>query len=266
MPENKPGLNNRPYVLSIAGFDPSAGAGLLSDIKCFEQHKVYGFGICTAHTVQTDSSFISCDWMDAAQIIAQLKPLMDKFSIEACKIGLIKDTSVLLEVISYIKSSNQHTKIVLDPVLKSSSGFSFHNWELSRLTPVLNLLDLITPNYQEMQRMGNSDNVEEMAGLWSMYCPVLLKGGHNTKSPGTDFLFRADKAVVEFPGSEGKVYQKHGSGCVLSASITANLALGFSLEQACRKAKHYTEHFLKSNESLLGYHSLSTKTNISDDR
>lgn len=263
---DKQGFDNRPYVLSIAGFDPSAGAGVLSDIKCFEQHEVYGFGICTALTVQTDASFISCDWMDASQIIAQLKPLMEKFAIGACKIGLIKDSAVLLEVASYIRSVNQNIKIVLDPVLKSSSGFLFHHWELSGLTAVLSQLDLITPNYQEMQRMGNSENVEEMASIWSAYCPVLLKGGHNNNAPGTDFLFRAEKASLAFPGNGENVYQKHGSGCVLSASITANLAHGFPLDEACRKAKHYTEIFLKSNESLLGYQSLSTKTTISDDR
>lgn len=248
-------------MLSIAGYDPSAGAGVLSDIKCFEQHKVYGFGICSALTVQTDTSFISCEWMDTPQIIAQLKPLMDKFSIAACKIGLIKDSSVLLEVISYIKTNNQHIKIVLDPVLKSSSGFSFHHWDLERLTATLSQLDLITPNYLEMQRMGNSENAEEAAGIWSAHCPVLLKGGHNDKAPGTDFLFCADKAVMAFTSTSSEVYQKHGSGCILSASITANLALGHSLNGACRKAKQYMELFLNSNESLLGYHSSSPKNN-----
>ncbi|WP_225869637.1 hydroxymethylpyrimidine/phosphomethylpyrimidine kinase [Pedobacter psychroterrae] len=258
---DKQDMDKRPYVLSIAGFDPSAGAGVLSDIKCFEQHQVYGFGICTALTVQTDASFISCEWMNASQIIAQLKPLMDKFDVRACKVALIKDSSVLLEVISYIKSNNQHTKIILDPVLKSSSGFSFHHWDLEGMTAVLTRLDLITPNYQEMQHMGNSENAEETARMWSAHCPVLLKGGHNSKAPGTDFLFCADKAVMAFAITWGEVYQKHGSGCVLSAAITANLALGFPLDEACRKAKHYTELFLKSNESLLGYHSLSPKIN-----
>src|SRR5690349_11279118 len=118
---------NRLYVLSIAGFDPSAGAGVLADVKCFEQHEVYGFGICSALTVQTDSDFIKNDWLDAAQIINQLAPLLAKFPIAACKIGLIKDRVVLLEVIAYLKLHIPSLKIVVDPVLKASSGYEFHD-------------------------------------------------------------------------------------------------------------------------------------------
>ena len=243
----------RPYVMSIAGFDPSAGAGLLADIKCFEQHKVYGFGVCSALTVQTDVSFISSEWKDAKQIIGQLSPIMNKFSIAACKIGLVKDLAVLLEVVSFMKSINERIKLILDPVLQSSSGYSFHDWNLEGLMPVLSKLDLITPNYQEMQRMGNRFNVEQAAATWSTHCPVLLKGGHNETAPGRDILFQQDK-VIEIETTLPSVYEKHGSGCVLSAAITANLSLGCSLEEACRKGKIYTAQFLQSNSSLLGYH------------
>ena len=251
--DQKVTIAKRPYVMSIAGFDPSAGAGLLADIKCFEQHKVYGFGVCSALTVQTDASFISCQWIDASKIIGQLVPIIDKFSIVACKIGLVKDLAVLLEVISFIKSINEHIKIILDPVLQSSSGYSFHDWNLEHLMPVLSKLELITPNYQEMQRMGNSLSAEQTAAAWSTHCPVLLKGGHNETAPGRDILFQQDK-VIEIETTLDSVYEKHGSGCVLSAAITANLSLGYSLEEACRLGKIYTAQFLQSNSGLLGYH------------
>jgi hydroxymethylpyrimidine/phosphomethylpyrimidine kinase len=68
--------DHRPYVISIAGFDPSAGAGVLSDLKCFEAHRVYGFGICSALTIQTDSDFLKNDWLSDTQIIDQLHPLL----------------------------------------------------------------------------------------------------------------------------------------------------------------------------------------------
>src|SRR5690349_12233901 len=109
-------LANRPYAISIAGFDPSAGAGVLADVKCFEQHQVYGFGICSALTVQTDSEFLKNDWLDSSQIIAQLEPLMAQFKVSACKIGLINNVSVLLEVVSFIKSKDTDLKIIVDPV------------------------------------------------------------------------------------------------------------------------------------------------------
>lgn len=248
---------NRPYALSIAGFDPSAGAGVLADVKCFEQHEVYGFGICSALTVQTDSDFIKNDWLDAGHIIDQLAPLLAKFPVTACKVGLIKDTAVLLEVITYLKLQVPTLKIVVDPVLKASSGYEFHDWKdsLAILAPILKQIDLITPNYPEMLNMGGKAEVHATAKAWATLCPVLLKGGHIAENTGTDYLFE-QCMIHELKPGVPKIHQKHGSGCVLSASATAYLAKGFTLLNACTQAKRYIEHFLNSNNTLLGYHKL----------
>lgn len=247
----------RPYVMSIAGFDPSAGAGILADIKCFEQHEVYAFGICTALTVQTDHVFLKNEWLNAGQIIDQIAPLLAAFQISAVKIGLIKDITVLLEVITYLKQQQSVIKIVMDPVLSASAGYTFHNWKdgLKLLLPVLKQIDLITPNYLEMKRLGNETEVFTTAQTWSAYCPVLLKGGHIDTHLGTDFLYIDGEVNVLKPGTTD-IHQKHGSGCVLSAAITAGLAKGKVLPEACIWAKAYTELFLNSNETLLGYHKL----------
>lgn len=246
-------LGERPYVMSIAGFDPSGGAGVLADVKCFEQLEVYGFGVCSALTVQTDDHFLDCEWMSSAQIIAQLEPLLVKFRIQACKIGLIRNMEVLVEVLNFITTTDQEIKIVLDPVLKASSGFQFHHWDAVQLNAVLGLIDLITPNYEEMLNMGHAQTAEETASLWAVHCPVLLKGGHNPSAVGTDLLFEREGLTELKPGviTGG---QKHGSGCILSAAITANLALGHTLTAACKLGKIYTEDFLNSNNTLLGYH------------
>lgn len=250
-------VTERPYVMSIAGFDPSAGAGILADIKCFEQLDVYGFGVCSALTVQTDSHFIKNEWLETSQIIAQLKPLLASFQVSACKIGLIKDVPALLEVVSFLKAENPDLKIVVDPVLKASSGYGFHDWAngLNLLKPVLEKITLITPNYLEMQSLGGDENVTDSASKWAQYCAVLLKGGHNTAAPGTDYLYDQTTVKALKPLHTG-VHQKHGSGCVLSAAIVAQLAKGNSLPEACKQAKTYTEHFLNSNKTLLGYHKL----------
>lgn len=247
----------RPYVISIAGFDPSAGAGLLADIKCFEQHEVYGFGVCSALTVQTDNEFLSNEWQTAQQIIDQAAPLLKKFKVLACKIGLIQNLEVLQEVLDFLKMQVRDLKIVLDPVIKASAGYGFHGWQdsLTRLIPVLAQLDLITPNYTEMEILAGNLGVHVAANAWSAHCAVLLKGGHAPFNPGTDYLFelggyRKLKPLVNH------IEQKHGSGCVLSAAITARLAHGYSLTEACSLAKVYIEHFLNSNTSLLGYHKL----------
>lgn len=246
----------RPYVISIAGFDPSAGAGVLADVKCFEQHQVYGFGVCSALTVQTDDAFLQNSWLSAEQIIDQLAPLLTRFKIEACKIGLIQSISVLQEVVEFLRSRAAAVKIVTDPVLKASAGYEFHDWqdEILKLAPVLRQIDLITPNYHEMLSLSSNEDVMINARRWAQYCPVLLKGGHNHLSPGTDYLFVQDNIDELKPGT-GKIYQKHGSGCVLSAAITANLASDHTLRDACKYAKVYIEKFLNSNTTRLGYHS-----------
>lgn len=245
----------RPNVLTIAGLDPSGGAGMLADIKCFEQHKVYGFGICTALTIQNDTAFFKAEWLDLQQLIDQLNPLMHKFHISACKVGLIKDLPLLAMLLEYLKRQQPHIKVVLDPILKASAGFEFHNWKMddADLKSVLKNIDLITPNYLEMSSISNKKEILSAAREMAERCPVLLKGGHNAQMPGYDYLIKQDK-VHELPPVLKGVYLKHGSGCVLSAAITANLALGNSYLDSCRKAKKYTELFLNSNDTNLGYH------------
>jgi hydroxymethylpyrimidine/phosphomethylpyrimidine kinase len=247
----------RPYVMSIAGFDPSAGAGVLADVKCFEQLEVYGIAVCAALTVQTDTHFLKNEWLSAEQIIEQFAPLLSKFKVAACKIGLIKNTRVLLEVVSYLRSHRPEIKIVLDPVLKASAGYEFHDWKdgLNKLEPILKQIDLITPNYPEMLSLGGKNTVEASAKIWAAYCPVLLKGGHLKVATGTDYLFTG-KETHELKPVMRNLHPKHGSGCVLSAAITAQLAKGDDLLTACTGAKKYVEKFLSSNPSLLGYHKL----------
>jgi len=243
--------------MSIAGFDPSAGAGLLADIKCFEQHEVYGFGVCSALTVQTDDEFLSNEWQTAQQIIDQAAPLLKKFRPSACKIGLIQNLEVLQQVLDFLKKQVPDLKIVLDPVLKASAGYDFHDWHdgLTRLIPVLKQLDLITPNYNEMKVLAGNLDVLVAANAWSAHCALLLKGGHSPLKPGTDCLFESG-GYRKLKPLANHIEQKHGSGCVLSAAITARLAHGHTLAEACSLAKAYIEQFLNSNTSLLGYHKL----------
>ncbi|MFD2514820.1 hydroxymethylpyrimidine/phosphomethylpyrimidine kinase [Pontibacter locisalis] len=246
--------DTRPYVLSIAGFDPSGGAGILADIKAFEQHGVYGFGVCSALTVQSDTDFLKVQWLSAQEIMEQLEPLVSKFKIRACKIGIGQSMDVLLEVILYLKRRQPHIQIVLDPVLKASAGFNFHGaLEDQQLKAVLQEITLATPNYNEIQQLNPDLPPTNAAKEMAKRCAILLKGGHNPEAPGTDYLF-TQNSCTPFEPTLLSVSPKHGSGCVLSASIAANLALGYTLDEACRRGKRYTESFLSSNDTLLGYH------------
>jgi hydroxymethylpyrimidine/phosphomethylpyrimidine kinase len=244
----------RPYALTIAGFDPSGGAGVLADCKTFEQHAVYGFGVCTAWTVQTDDSFLNLHWLSSEQIIEQLQPLMNKFMITACKIGIIDSPETLLDVIGFLKESMPSIQIVWDPVLKASAGYDFHSVEAFHdLDAILAAVTLVTPNYSELQQLQSITGKELIKNERAVLGSVLLKGGHRPDALGTDTLYEPAGHTLIEAGVE-KVFPKHGSGCVLAAAITARLALGQSLQEACRGAKQYVESFLNSNQSLLGYH------------
>ncbi|MDQ4141986.1 MAG: hydroxymethylpyrimidine/phosphomethylpyrimidine kinase [Bacteroidota bacterium] len=242
----------RPYVLSIAGLDPSGGAGLLADIKTFEQNQVYGFGVCSALTVQTDDQVLKVQWLDSAEIINQMEPLLKKFKVAACKIGIVQNWEVLLKILKYLKSALPGLPIVLDPVLKASAGFTFQ-FNLENWQTILPFLKVITPNYEEWQQLEANQNSEESAARLSFNCAILLKGGHHPQKPGTDFLFQNGECTA-IPPTLTSIFPKHGSGCVLSSAIAANLAKGYALTEACQQAKNYTEQFLSSSPNLLGHH------------
>ncbi|MCF6401768.1 hydroxymethylpyrimidine/phosphomethylpyrimidine kinase [Chitinophaga filiformis] len=247
--------DRRPYVISLAGLDPSAGAGLLADIKTFEALGVYGLGVCTAITVQTDSRFLSVEWQSAGQIIAQATPLMETYPVAYCKIGIVRDAATILEVIEAIKAIQPDVRFILDPVLKASAGYTFHDTtQLSVWKQVLQQVYLLTPNYQEAQLLSGEEDGHAAASALAAYSAVLLKGGHRQDRQGVDSLYIGRTDIIDIPASIETVFPKHGSGCVLSAAITAQLAAGSSLPVACIKAKLYTEKFLASHSSLLGYH------------
>lgn len=245
----------RPIVLSIAGFDPCGGAGVLADIKTVEQYRCLGMAINTGYTNQVEDRFISVKWVPVDEIIIPLQTLMDRYPIEVVKIGIIENLQVLAEVIRALKQKNQTLKIIWDTVLAASDHFTFmEQVDQQELENVLKQLYLITPNRQEAIRLGGHPGEMAAAKALSTHCPVLLKGGHREAEKGNDYLLKDQQclkleAVVTHP-----LAPKHGSGCILSSAIAANLALGYPLEDACKHAKYYIETILNSNPNLLAYH------------
>jgi hydroxymethylpyrimidine/phosphomethylpyrimidine kinase len=247
----------RPIVISIAGFDPSNGAGLTADIKTFEQHQVYGLSVCTAITLQTEDEFIDIRWEKIEDVIKAIKLLLEKYPVSVVKTGILPSLDYLDKIVTFLNSNYPNIKIIIDPILKSSTGFDFikdSNKEL--FYSILKKCYLITPNLNEAILITGSKNELEAAKEISNYCNVLLKGGHHTEKLGIDFLY-TDNNVTEFKPSHTNGSAKHGSGCILSAAITANLALDRSLEESCKLSKHYIETILLSNNTLLAYHHVS---------
>jgi hydroxymethylpyrimidine/phosphomethylpyrimidine kinase len=246
---------NRPFALTVAGFDPSAGAGILADVKTFEQHNVYGFAINTANTIQTENEFFEIEWTNLEFVLKSIEKLFENYFIEAVKIGIIPSLDYLAAIVFTIKKLSPKTKIVWDTVLKSSTDFDFLNIENQTvLIEILTKTDLITPNYNEILQLSTKEvNVETNVKILSKYCAVLLKGGHNPNEMGVDYLY-TDNEIHQLLPKTNDCHEKHGSGCVISSAIAANLALEQNLKTACEKAKIYTENFLSSNSTKLGFH------------
>ncbi len=251
---------NTPYIISIAGFDPSGGAGLLADMKTIENIGGYGLGICSAITFQNESEFAGLKWVTPKDMLSQLTLLQKKYPVKYLKIGLIQDENVLCMLIRHLKKINNDVKIIWDPVIKASAGYIFHEqWNKNTLLQILKEITLITPNTDEI------DFILELLEISTVQlndfikkhdtCDFLVKAMIVENNQIKDVFFDKQDKIM-FKGRIYPGYEKHGSGCVFSSSVTTFLAKGYSISRACKMAKKYVEYFLLSSKTKLGLHHL----------
>ena len=233
----------RPYCLTIAGFDPSGGAGVLADCKTFEQNKTQGLAVITANTLQTEDSFNRVDWIANDLILEQLHLLLDRYKIQFIKIGLISSGDLLEKIIRILHEKCDDPTIVWDPILSASAGGEFDTKRFNEfLKNDICKNILITPNLPEYKSLE----------LNKQTSTIYLKGGHS-EHLGKDVLYFGGK---EFPFSPHVKtdFSKHGTGCIFSSALLANLALEYPMIKACLRAKRYVEKRIISNPTLLAYH------------
>ena len=241
----------RPILISIAGFDPSGGAGVLADVKTFEAHKCYGMSVLTANTVQTEDQFESVEWINSEAVLNQLELLLNSHEVTGVKIGLIESFELVSKIASRIKEKSNGIIVIWDPILTASAGFEFHD-EVD-FNSTLEHIDWITPNQIELDKLLKwAPGLDGLGGLTSN-TQVYLTGGHG-EVVGRDILY-SKESKLEFR-SRGEFAQKHGSGCVLSSTFLANLAKGKTIKKAGLLTKDYVTRFFKSEKGLLGYHKL----------
>ena len=246
----------RPRVLVIAGYDQSGGAGVLADIKTLEAHAVYGYAVCTAMTFQNEREITRIEWLPETAVYEQIDLCFAAGSFAWVKMGITASMSSAAAIIRHVRRHNPEARVVLDPVIRASSGTEFwvglNGWE-----EVAEQCFLVTPNWEEIRWLYPGDEVEERCRALSRKgTHIFLKGGHRPAYPGRDELWsQGEVEILEADG--GLVYPKHGSGCVLASSLTANLSLGYPLPVAAARAKRYTANFLISNKTLLGWHHLA---------
>lgn len=252
---------NKKCVLTIAGSDSGAGAGIQSDIKTFKNHGVYGLSVVTAVTAQNTKGVQSSLSMPARIIDAQLKSVFDDFDIKAAKTGMLAGSGAIELIARYIKK-NKNLKLVVDPVIYSKNSFTMLNKQgISSLKKLLlKQTYLLTPNIPEAEiltgiSIDSLDDLETSAlMLFELGAKnVLVKGGHLKHSIGlplgTDVLFDGKRFYL-FNTNYISTGNTHGIGCTLSAAITANLALGNDLIASIDKAKAYVVKSLKRTQKI----------------
>lgn len=232
-------------VLTIAGSDSSGGAGIQADLKTFSAHGVFGMSVITAVTAQNTLGVWGVQDISPDIIARQIEAVFDDIRVDAVKIGMVSQVKTI-EVISE-KLRNYHPQhIVVDTVMVSKSGYHLLNpeAEATLVNKLLPAATVVTPNIPEAevicQMSIRSLQDMEIASrkIFDMGPQnVLLKGGH-LEGDSTDILYDG-KNYIYFSSPRVNTINTHGTGCTLSSAITANLALGYSIEQSVSMAKEY---------------------------
>jgi hydroxymethylpyrimidine/phosphomethylpyrimidine kinase len=244
----------RPKVLVVAGYDQSGGAGVLADVKTLEAHGVYGFAVVTGLTFQNERRISRVQWLSEADIFEQIDLCFERGDFEWVKMGVTQSMGSAAAIVGHLKRWRPDVRVILDPVIRASSGRDFWGADNKGWEELAAACFLVTPNWEEIGELYAVGKEMEYCRELSGKGPnIYLKGGHNRMYPGRDYLWSSGEVQELDP--EGEVYAKHGSGCVLASSLTANLALGYSPGEAAVRAKRYTARFLASNKTLLGWHS-----------
>lgn len=248
-------MNNLPHpappvVLTIAGFDPSGGAGISADLKTFAAHNCYGVAAITALTVQNTQGARSVKPLNAGLLKESVNCLLEDGRIRAVKIGLIASASNA-RALAEILAANSELPAVLDPVVRSSSGLALlepEGLELLR-TDLLGRVMVVTPNLDEASALTGS-RVENLEGMKQAARrlvemgarAVVVTGGHLDKAMD---VFFDGKDLETFIGDRIKPDNTHGTGCTFSSAVAANLALGRQLRDAVMLAKAYVAEAIR---------------------
>ena len=240
------------YALTIAGFDGSAGAGILADVKAMAHFGVYCEAVCTALTQQNEDEFVAPGWVIWERIEAQLETLFKKRKFKYVKIGLVEKAKVLQRIVEFVREKSPDAYIIWDPIANASAGFHFlRAAEQNKFMPVMKQIDLVTPNQEEFGFLGLGLAASRGTFELGKDFALLLKGGHSKEKDAVDILWDRDGKQYKFSSPRLPGHGKHGTGCHLSSAILANLALGHTLPESCKIAKEYLNELLKSGEGRL---------------
>lgn len=227
-------------VMSIAGVDSSAGAGVFADLKTFQALGVYGTGVVTALTAQNPERVFSIKPVEADFIAQQIDAVLDSYDVEYIKTGMLYSRETVDVVISKIREYD--LKCVVDPVMVATSGSELYKAELvEAIKKLLKVAIFTTPNVDEAIKLSGMKitdiNTAKDASLkLGKLCDNMITGGH---LQGNNIINIGSKISIsrqELIDTDNL----HGSGCNFSAAVTAYLAMGEELEAAIENAEKYT--------------------------
>ncbi len=252
-------------VLTIAGFDPSSGAGITADLMVFAAHGLFGTSAITALTVQSTVGVRSVHPVDAAVLRSTLDCLQEDVPPDGIKIGMLGTAgtvAVVCDYLDYVRATPQgvNVPVVLDPVLRSSSGRELLEETGLRLleTRLLPLVDWVTPNIEELSLLVPTV-VEQRAdvapaaralqesmrlGSHRRGLGVFATGGH--LEPPDDFLVEPEGDETWFPGVRLATRATHGTGCALSSAFLSQLVIGRRPRLAAAQAKEYVNGAMRT--------------------
>ena len=243
-------------ALTIAGSDCSGGAGIQADIKTMTMNGVYAMSAITALTAQNTTGVRKIQESTPEFLEQQIDAVFEDIFPDAVKIGMVSSSEIVCVIadrLKYHKAKN----IVVDPVMVATSGSSLMKTDAVKtlIDVLLPIATLVTPNIPESEVLSgiSIENKEDMQmaakTIGDKYsCAVLLKGGHSIND-ANDLLY-ANGEFKWFYGKRIDNPNTHGTGCTLSSAIAANLAKGFEVSDAVRKAKEYISDALAAGLDL----------------
>lgn len=236
-------------VMSIAGVDPSGGAGILADIKTFQALGVYGTGIVTALTAQNPQRMYSLKAIETDYVEEQIDAVLDSYNVEYIKTGMLYSEDIIKTVSKKIREYN--LKAVVDPVMVATSGGELAKDDLGQnlLKYLLPKAILTTPNVSEAEKLtgikiADEEKAEMACEKLGKICNNIITGGHLN---GTNITC-IDGKISTFKQELLKTDNVHGSGCNFSAAIVSYLSQKNDLKTSILKASEYTYESIKNGK------------------
>ncbi len=258
-PSTEPEIKPPPVVLSIAGSDCSAGAGIQADLKTFAYFQTHGLTAVTSIVAESPGKVISTEAVSPDILRAQLKILAESFDIKGIKTGMLANAELSEIVINFLEDLDTVAPIIVDPVLISSSGTPLLDPDAIDLyrQRLLPLATLATPNLDEAANLldlppiSSHEDMDTAARKFTgqYQCMTLLKGGHLEGSDSTDVLWDGT-SIHDFTAARVRHKTPHGTGCTYSAAITALLAHDYPLLETIESAKDYITAAISQSEVL----------------